>query len=96
MMLVRPMSPSIIAVDEIGSYEDIHAIETVINCGCKLLATVHGSSVDDIKRKPLLERLVNEKVFERYIVLQNQKKAGEIRSIFDERGTCLYRRETVL
>ena len=96
MMLVRSMSPSIIAVDEIGSYEDIHAIETVINCGCKLLATVHGSSVDDIKRKPLLERLVNEKVFERYIVLQNQKKAGEIRSIFDERGTCLYRRETVL
>lgn len=90
MMLIRSMSPSVVAVDELGDYEDIHAIESVIHCGCKLLATVHGSSIEDIKRKPLLQRLVNEKIFERYIILQNQKKAGHVKSIFDERGTCLY------
>lgn len=93
MMLIRSMSPSVIAVDEIGRYEDIHAIETVLNCGCKLFATVHGSSIDDIKRKPLLERLVNEKVFERYIILGHTKQIGEIQTIFDERGSCLYRGE---
>ena len=91
-MLIRSMSPEVIAVDELGDYEDIHAIESVIHCGCKLLATVHGSSVDDIKRKPLLQRLVQEKIFERYIILQNKDKAGRVKAIFDERGTCLYDR----
>lgn len=90
MMLIRSMSPEVVAVDELGNYEDIHAIEAVIHCGCKLLATVHGSSIEDIKRKPLLQRLVNERIFERYILLQKQGRAGQIRSIFDERGTCIY------
>lgn len=89
MMLVRSMAPAIIAVDEIGSREDIHAIESVIHCGCKLLATIHGNSLEDIRQKPLLERLVNERVFERYIVLHNQKEVGEIKTVFDNRGICL-------
>lgn len=90
MMLVRSMSPAVIAVDEIGNYEDINAIESVIHCGCKLLATVHGNSMEDIRKKPLLERLVNERIFERYILLHNKNEVGEVKSIFDERGTCLY------
>lgn len=40
MMLIRSMSPRVIAVDEIGDYEDIRAIEAVLNCGCRILATV--------------------------------------------------------
>ena len=90
MMLIRSMSPEVIAVDELGDYEDIHAIESVIHCGCKLFATVHGSSVEDIKRKPLMQRLVREKIFERYIVLHYQDRAGRIKAIFDERGTSLF------
>ncbi|MDO5521693.1 MAG: stage III sporulation protein AA [bacterium] len=90
MMLVRSMSPSIIAVDEVGSREDIEAIEYVINCGCKLIATVHGSTIDDIKNKPILGRLVREKIFERYIILNNQGSVGNLEEIYDERGTVLY------
>lgn len=90
MMLVRSMSPSIIAVDEVGSREDIEAIEYVINCGCKLIATVHGSTIDDIKNKPILGRLVREKIFERYIILNNQVTVGNLEEIYDERGTVLY------
>lgn len=99
MMLIRSMSPEVVAVDELGDYEDIHAIESVIHCGCKLFATVHGSSIEDIKRKPLLQRLMQEKVFERYIVLYKKDCAGQIKAIYDERGTGLYdasRRQGVL
>ena len=52
MMLIRSMSPQVIAVDEVGSRKDLEAIEYVINCGCKLIATVHGSSVDDLRSRP--------------------------------------------
>ena len=90
MMLVRSMSPRIIAVDEIGDYGDIHAIETVLHCGCKLLATVHGSSIEDVKKKPLLQKLVLERIFERYVILHNHNQVGKVKAIFDARGTALY------
>ena len=99
MMLIRSMSPEVVAVDELGNYEDIHAIESVVHCGCKLFATVHGSSIEDIKRKPLLQRLMQEKIFERYIVLYKKDCAGQIKAIYDERGTGIYddsRRQGIL
>lgn len=92
MMLIRSMSPKIIAVDEVGSREDIEAIEYVINCGCKLIATVHGSTIDDVRNKPLLGKLVKEKVFERYILLTGKKQLGQIEEIYDDRGTLLFKR----
>ena len=91
MMLIRSMSPSVIAVDEVGSREDIEAIEYVMNCGSKLIATVHGSSIDDVKNKPILGRMVREKIFERYIILNNRGRVGNLEEIYDERGTLLYR-----
>jgi len=90
MMLIRTMSPRVVAVDEIGSREDLEAIEYVMNCGCKLIATVHGSSIDDIKQKPVLRKLVQEKWFERYLVLNNQGKIGNVSQIYDSRGNQLY------
>ena len=93
LMLIRSMSPQIIAVDEIGSREDIDAIYSVINCGCKLIATVHGNSIDDIRNRPGLRKLVDERIFERYIVLSNRKRTGEIRTIFDDRGSVLFMAE---
>ncbi len=93
MMLIRSMSPQVIAVDEIGSVEDIEAISYVIHCGCKILATVHGKSIDDIKNKPVLRKLVEEKTFERYVVLDGSKKAGQISSVFDSMGNQLFHRK---
>lgn len=91
MMLIRTMSPRVIAVDEIGSREDLEAMEYVMNCGCKLIATVHGSSIDDIRQKPVLRKLVEERVFERYIILGSHGKIGNIEQIYNSRGTQLYK-----
>ena len=90
LMLLRSMNPKVIAVDEIGSREDIDAISYVINCGCGIIATVHGNSIDDIRTKPVLRKLVEEKVFDRYIVLGQSQGLGTVESIFDERGNELY------
>ena len=89
LMLLRSMNPKVIAVDEIGSREDIDAISYVINCGCGIVATVHGESIDDIRTKPILRKLVEEKVFDRYVVLGNSCGVGTVENIFDERGNEL-------
>lgn len=96
MMLIRSMSPEVVAVDEIGDYGDIKAIESVLNCGCRLIATVHGSSVEDIEKKPLLQKMVKEHVFDRYIILSGKKKIDSVWGIFDGRGTRLYGEEGVV
>lgn len=90
LMLLRSMNPRVIAVDEIGSREDIDAIAYVINCGCGIIATVHGDSIDDIRTKPILRKLVEEKVFDRYVVLGRSRGIGTIENVFDERGNELY------
>lgn len=89
MMMVRSMSPQVLAVDEIGGETDIRALETALFCGCRLLATVHGSSLEDIRSKPLLRRLVEEQMFERYVILYNGSRTGMIRQILDEGGKIL-------
>lgn len=91
LMLIRSMSPQVIAVDEIGSPEDVHALEYAMHCGSKMIATVHGTSIDEIRKKPLFEDLIQKKRFERYVVLQNKKRNGEIQGIFDARGSLLYK-----
>ena len=91
IMLIRSMSPQVIAVDEIGTSEDIHAIEYAMQCGCKLIASVHGLDMDEATKKPVLGELIRRRMFERYVVLGNGKQPGEIRGIYDERGSVLCR-----
>ena len=50
MLLLRSMSPDIIATDEIGRNEDAIAIEEAINAGVAVIATVHGLNVEDVKK----------------------------------------------
>lgn len=90
MMLIRSMSPQVIAVDEIGSREDLEAIDYVISCGCKLITTVHGSSIEDIKSKPILGDLLQKNLFERYVILNNIKRIGHIEEICDSLGNRIY------
>lgn len=89
-MLIRSMSPHVVAVDELGKEEDFKAVEDVIYCGCKLLATVHGNSLESIMEQPLFHRLLEARVFERYIVLEKRERAGMIAGIYDREGMpCL-------
>lgn len=90
MMLIRSMSPQVIAVDEIGSGDDVQAIRYAMHCGCKMLTTVHGQSMEEIRRKPLFAEMIKERCFERYIVLHSKKQVGEIAGIYDEKGSLLY------
>ena len=86
IMLIRSMGPQVIAVDEIGNSEEIHALEYALHCGCKILATVHGTSMEELRKKPFFEQLVGEQRFERYVVLSNRGKAGQVEGIYDEGG----------
>lgn len=86
MMLIRAMSPEIIVVDEIGGVDDIKAIDEALRTGVKFIVTIHGDNLEDIKNRTNLKRIINEKIFKRYIVLDNSKGVGTIRDVLDEDG----------
>lgn len=83
LMMIRSMAPKVLAVDEIGTREDLEAMRYVMNCGCRILATVHGSSVEDMRRKPVLAELVREGMFSRCVVLSGRPRPGTVTGIFD-------------
>jgi len=80
-MLIRSMSPKVISADEIGSLEDVEAINYAICCGIKGIFTAHGSSLEDLSLNPAIKNLLNMHIFERIAIL-NSKVKGEIEKVY--------------
>ena len=89
-MLLRAMAPEVIAVDEIGNERDRDALEAAFHCGCKLLATAHGNSLSDVKRRPLIGYMTEHGMFERFVILGKETGVGAVRQILDSAGVVLY------
>jgi len=88
-MLIRSMAPEVLAVDEIGSEEDVREIQYAANCGCTVLATVHGDSRDAVFQKPNLRKLLEAGAFQRLVFLEGRDAPGRVRQVTDHRGTVL-------
>lgn len=85
-VLVRTFSPRVIAIDEIGKESDAEAIIHAGVSGCVVFATVHGSSVEDIKRNRELGELFRLKIFDRLLILSMDEKNDRHFEIFDREG----------
>lgn len=83
MMMVRSMSPGIIATDEIGSVEDAKAILNALGAGIGVVCTAHGNSIEDILIRPALNELLTTKTFGRLVVLSNHRGPGTIKEVYD-------------
>ncbi len=80
-MLIRSMAPEIIACDEIGSKEDIEAINYAICCGIKGIFTAHGGNIEEINLNPAISELIRKNIFERLIFLDTKIK-GNIDKVY--------------
>ena len=80
-MVLRSMAPKVLAVDEIGT-SDVEGVKHALRCGCKILATLHGEALSDFCEKTGFISLVEEQLFERYIVLGNGNCPGTVTKIY--------------
>ena len=79
-ILIRSMAPNVIASDEIGSKEDIEAINYAICSGVKGIFTAHGKSLEEIHKNRKLAQLIENEIIEKIVIL-NVAKKGEYRCI---------------
>lgn len=83
MMLIRAMSPMVIATDELGRPEDLLAIEDAVRAGVNIITTVHGWNLEDAMQKPVIGKLLRDGVFERAVVLSRRRGPGTVEQVID-------------
>lgn len=78
---VKIMSPQIIVCDEIGTKDDLEALDYAINSGVKIIATMHSSNIDDALKKPYMKELFSRKAFDYIVLLGTGDNLGKAISI---------------
>ena len=85
-LMLRTMSPDIIALDEVTDERDLETILAIFNCGVGLLATVHGDGVAEVFKRPVYAKLRDLNAFENAVVLKREN--GEYTYSFFRIGEC--------
>lgn len=88
-MLLRTMSPHVIAVDELGAKEEYDAVRRILYSGCKLIATIHANAACDLLRTPFVKELIADKKVERFVEIHRDKNGKRYYKVFDERFEAL-------
>ena len=70
MILLRCMSPELIAMDEISEPEDADACRSAAYCGVSLLATAHAADASELSRREVYRMLQSDQIFSRAVVIR--------------------------
>lgn len=70
MILLRCMSPQILAMDEISEPGDVDACRSAAYCGVSLLATGHAADAEELSRREVYRRLLRDEVFSRAVIIR--------------------------
>ena len=68
---IRAMRPDVIVTDEIDLNKDLEAIKEAINCGVRVVATIHAQDIKQLRRKRGFDYILDNKMFERFIILSD-------------------------
>ena len=76
---LRSMSPDVVITDELVSVSDWEFVKKAVKSGVKVLASCHGTSIEDVYAKS--DFIKN--IFERYVILKSYGAPGKIQNVYD-------------
>lgn len=85
-LLIRAMSPQLIAADELGHAGDAQALSDARRCGVQVLATIHGWDEGDIRRRQGVRSLLEEGIFDALVMLDGPGKQPTIKILREHTG----------
>ena len=88
LMLLKTMSPALLAFDEITAPADVEAVSLCAHCGTAVVASAHAANVDDLRQRPLYRALLELGVFGRAVVITRKGQERCYRMERLEEGTC--------
>ena len=81
---IRSMKPDVIVTDEISLDKDIDDIENALTSGVKVFASIHASSISDLKSKSRFKEILSKNLFDRYVVLSKENGVGTIAGVYNQ------------
>ena len=88
LMLLKTMSPALLAFDEITAPEDVEAVSLCAHCGTAVIASAHAADVDDLWQRPLYRALLELHVFGYAVVIERKDGRRNYRMERLEERTC--------
>ena len=88
-MVLRTMSPDVIAVDEIGREEEFVLLEQMRCSGVKVLGTIHAGDMDEVLRNPMIRGGIETGAIERFVELIRLDNGYRAFHVYDETGKVL-------
>ncbi len=82
LQAIRCLSPSVVVCDEIGSREEIEAVQQGINAGVSLIASIHAGSLEQLLQRPQGKALLETGAFPWVAMMDNTGKFGTVTGIF--------------
>ena len=89
MMALRSLGPEVLVADEIGRPEDALAVNEALNAGVTVISSVHGSSIEEIARRPAVHDIITGGAFGRYVFLNRCPSPGTVAAVLDATGRPL-------
>ncbi len=80
---VRTLSPDVIILDEIGGEDEAKSLLSAVNTGVGIIATAHGSDIDEVLRRPNIKRLIDGGVFKKGIALVGKEDPCMVKELVD-------------
>ncbi|MBC7766112.1 MAG: stage III sporulation protein AA [Hyphomonadaceae bacterium] len=77
-MMVRTLSPNVVITDEIGGADDLQALREVLSSGVSVITTAHAGSLAELKRRPMMQAILKEHIFDCFIVLHKDRNGYQI------------------
>lgn len=79
MLSVRCMSPDVIVTDEIGSSDEMAAVQKATCCGIKIIASAHSSTMGGLRQRLVL----TDKSFDRYIFISRNEDGLYVENAYE-------------
>lgn len=88
-MMLRTMSPDVIAVDEIGKEAEFDLLEQMRCSGVKLLGTIHAGDMDEVLRNTMIRNGIASGAIERFVELRRVPNGYRTFRIYTAHGKLL-------
>lgn len=80
---VRSMAPDLIVCDELGGADDVESVRCILRCGAACIATVHASSIEDLRSRPVMRELLSSGAFGYVVFLSERRFSGRVSRIYE-------------
>lgn len=82
LQAIRNLAPEVVLCDEVGSEQELEALEAGFHAGVHVVASVHAHDCHDLTHRRVIRRMLSGGGFEKVILLRGGVHVGQIAEVY--------------